>query len=371
MLLLSAVIDRDDVPVASKRTILYWWVAIFTLFRGLRWDVGTDWDQYLEVFSKSGWDNIFTYARNSSIHMEPGYIILNAFIKSFGFNYTGYLLLTNFFVLYAYARFSLTNSRNPVLVFVLFMFSTQFFPVRIGIAVAVLILGLCDFSKKRHLRVFICIFIAMNIHSSAMVFFPVYCMIFIKKIPTKLAVTVAFLWLQLASVPAYNDFLFSLVGNLNFLGEETTHKFENYLDYDPTLHGNTAIKLISGYLSSVVFIVLLWIFGNMITKKGAIIRRDNINFGFMFNVYYVFMMISIAFPGDNMAGLRRLQNYFMFAFPVLYAAYIVYAKNKYPNYRYFFTFMFIGYALFRVYALFFGRELFVNFPYRSVLDDVF
>ena len=368
LLLLCFFFEKDNVRLSDKKVVLAWLVLILTLFRGLRWDTGTDWDQYLSVFKVADWSNIFSFSRNSSTHMEPGYMLINVLVKTIGGGYTLFLLLTNFFVLYAYQRFALTNSTSPIFVFVLIIFSTQFFPVRIGIAVGVILLGLTNFSDKKFRRAIFFTLIAATIHSSAVIFIPIYCSIYIKKFPTLLAVIIAVVWMEIASLPAYNTFLFTLAGGLNFLGDETAHKFENYLDYGLTQSNRIVI---AGYLSSTIFILLLWIFGKMLDKKSPALLKDHINYDFLYNVYFVFMMIAIAFPGERMAGLRRLQNFFMFAFPVLFSVFIVNGKKKYPSYSIYYTFAIIGYAVFRAYSLFYGRDPEVHFPYKSILDHAF
>ena len=367
-MLLATFYERDDVKLSDKKVVLYWLVFIFTLFRGLRWETGTDWYQYLRVFESADWDNIFSFSRNVATHMEWGYMLINVVVKTFGGNYTVFLLATNFFVLYAYMRFALTNSVTPIFVFVLIMFSTQFFPVRIGIAVAILMLGLSDFTSRKYIRVLFFTFLASSIHSSAVAFIPVYFGIVVKKFPTLLAVLIAIIWMQLALIPSYNTFLFSIAGNLNVLGEETAHKFENYLDYGLT---KSTIVVVAGNVSTTLFIILLWLFGRMIDKKRPTLEDSKINYDFLYNVYFVFMMIAIAFPGERMTGLRRLQNYFMFAFPVLFSVFILNGKRRFPAYKFVFTMALIVYALFRMYTLFFGRDPEIHFPYRSIFTDAF
>lgn len=370
LLLLSAISERENVHLSRKRELLWFWVIVLTLFRGLRWETGTDWQQYYDVFQTADWSNIFSFARNSSVSMEWGYMLLNVLIKSIGGNYTLFLLLTNFFVLLAYMKFALSNSKTPIFIFILIIFSAQFFPVRIGIAVAVIILGLCNFSSKRYWRVTLYTLIAMSIHSSALAFLPIYFFSFYWKVPTKLAVATAILWMIIAQTSFYKDTLLIVAGNLNFLGDDAAHKFENYLDYN-LVKNSGMVMAFSGILSNTIFIVLLILFGNMINKPSAYLKNSNINYGFLFNIYFVFMMIAIAFPGDNMAGLRRLQNYFMFAFPILFSTYIVSNQKKFPQLKSIFALGFVFYILFRSYSLFFAGHLESNFPYISVLDNAF
>jgi hypothetical protein len=370
LLFLSTFFEREDVPGFRKKEILIFWVVIFTLFRGLRWQTGTDWEQYYQVFLTASWDNLFSFARNSSVSMESGYVLLNVLVKTIGGNYTVFLLLTNFFVMVAYMKFALTNSKTPIYIFVLIMFSTQFFPVRIGIAVAVILLGLCNFSQRKYKRVIAYTLVAASIHSSAFAFIPVYFFGFFKKVPTKLALAGAVMLMIIAQLPFYNGLLVSVAGGLHVLGDEASHKFETYINYDVTKNSG-AIIAFAGIVSNTIFIVLLILFGNMIKKQSAYLKSTNVNYDFLFNIYFVFIMIAIAFPGNNMAGLRRLQNYFMFAFPILFSTFILFNKKRYPQYAFVYMFAFFFYVLFRSYSLFFAGHLESNFPYLSVLDNAF
>jgi hypothetical protein len=372
LLLFTVFFDTERVSLKSKKEILIWWVAIFTLFRGLRWDTGTDWDQYLEVFQISSFDNIFNFARNGSVKMEPGYVFINAFVKLLGGDYTIFLLLTNLLVLWAYYKFSVTNSKTPIMVFVLMMFSTQFFPVRIGIAVGVILIGLFDFAKVNVKRGLFFTFLAATIHSSAMVFIPIY-ILGIKgfKPSTYLAVAVALAFLILAQTSAFTTFLTTVSGSIGFLGAEVTHKFDNYLNFDVAKKG--AVIAVSGILNNVIFIVLLLVFGKMIDKIGKTSdsKETKVYFNFLFNAFFVFIMISIVFQGETMAGLRRLQNYFMFAFALLFSYFIYHNKKIYPHLSLLLTFGLIFYALFRSYTLFFGGYPEAHFPYKSIFEYFF
>ena len=51
--ILSAYLDfvKTDAKVINR--MLWFWVIVFTLFRGLRWETGTDWVSYLSIFDRS------------------------------------------------------------------------------------------------------------------------------------------------------------------------------------------------------------------------------------------------------------------------------------------------------------------------------
>jgi len=373
LLLFSIFFDVENVSLKSKKEILIWWVIIFTIFRGIRWDTGTDWEQYLHVFQVSTLENIFNYTRNGgAVNMEPGYVFINAIVKALGGNYTIFLLLTNLLVLWSYYKFSITNSKTPIMVFVLLMFSTQFFPVRIGIAVGILMIGLFDLSKLSVKRGLFFTFLAFTIHSSSIVFVPVFLLGSRRFKPsTYLAVGVAIAFLILAETPLFKTFLTTISENIGFLGDDVAHKFDNYLDFDITKKG--AVIAVGGMINNIMFITLLFLFGKMIDKslKESFSKENEIYFTFLFNTFFVFVMISIVFQGDNMAGLRRLQNYFMFAFPLLFAFFIYRNRTLSPNLSIIFNLGLIFYALFRSYSLFFGGYPEAHFPYKSIFDFFF
>jgi hypothetical protein len=355
--------EKENNSLTTKRNIIFFYVIIFTLFRGLRWDTGTDWDQYYEVFLDVDWNDLFSYDRGLG-NMEPGYVFLNLLIKSVGGNYTLFLLITNLFVLIAYARFSLTNSESPIYIFVLIMFSTQFFPVRIGIAVAIILFGLFHFSKKKYFRVIVCTIIAMSFHSSAIIFLPVYFISFYKKIPTTLAVVITVGSMILVQSNTINTILSEISFIYGFIGEQNSEKFEHYLDY--TERGVTSSGITS-YLNSIIFILTLILFGYIIKKLKF--KEENIKYTFVYNMYFIFVLLGIIFSSENMANLRRTQNYFMFAFPILFSEFIVYGRTKQPRMGIVFTTIFIMYLLFRSYTLFFSGFPDEVFPYISIFES--
>lgn len=361
-LLFAILWERESINVETKRKVIFFYIVVFTLFRGLRWDTGTDWEQYYMVFGDVSWDTIFFYDRGYG-YMEPGYVLLNLIIRTLGGNYTTFLLLTNFLVLYTYAKFSFSNSNTPIYVFVLMMFSTQFFPVRIGIAVAFIILGLCYFSQKRYLRVVIYTIIAASIHSSAIVFLPVYFISFYKRIPWITAVLICVLALIIVQTDTINTIFSQISFIYGFVGEQNADKFQHYLDYEE----KEAVSGVASYFSSLIFILTLFLFGRMLKKTKY--EDSAINYDFTYNIYFIFVLIGIAFSSENMSNLKRMQNYFMFAFPILFSFFIYSGQKKYPNFKLLFTLIFIFYIIFRAYILLFTGFPGEHFPYFSIFDS--
>ena len=159
---------------------LYFWVVVFTLFRGLRWGTGTDWSQYYACFERADWSNIFTYYRYGLYTelMEYGYVFLNVFVKSIFSHYTFFLLLTNLAILLNFAYFSRKYvPQYPLLTFTLLVVFNPIFPVRQDIAMLFLFWA-CHFSVcKKYLLSVLFVFIASTIHDMSIIFLPL-CFLF-------------------------------------------------------------------------------------------------------------------------------------------------------------------------------------------------
>ncbi len=57
-------LDFININFRTKRNIIIIWCVFFTLFGGLRWNTGGDFDSYYEIFKSANWDNVFNYYRS-------------------------------------------------------------------------------------------------------------------------------------------------------------------------------------------------------------------------------------------------------------------------------------------------------------------
>lgn len=169
-----------DIPggnIDTKIKIIVFPVAILTLFFGLRWNCGTDWDQYYNIFRSVKWDNFYNMNRygNDAQLVEPGFAFVNVLLKTIGNgSYTFYLLITNLcrFLLMAYVSFKL--SKTPVITFFGFLSLQYMFPTRNPYATAVFFVGFI-FILKRDLLHYTLVWLgAVSIHVSSVLVFPLY-----------------------------------------------------------------------------------------------------------------------------------------------------------------------------------------------------
>jgi hypothetical protein len=92
------------------------------LFTGLRWETGTDWDSYKDLFD----DIEFNWTFLLNVYaFDLGYVLFNALARLFTDNYTIFLLIDSFFALTLVYLFLIKYSFNPNLSF--FLFYNAFF----------------------------------------------------------------------------------------------------------------------------------------------------------------------------------------------------------------------------------------------------
>jgi len=140
--------------------------AIFlALFEGLRWEIGTDWDPYYQYFR---------FLDNE--HNEIGYYYITKAIRLFTDKYTFYLLLQAFFFYLTFAAFIIKHSDNPgISLTILYCSFLPFWGCnRQFLALTIIILSIDFVLRRKFLPFFLCVAIATSMHTTAIIFAPVY-----------------------------------------------------------------------------------------------------------------------------------------------------------------------------------------------------
>ena len=87
ILILSVVFDSNYFSKNFRNIVLAIDVLLITCFVGLRWNVGSDWEQYLTCFRTIKDSEMFHYYRYGTQYFEPLYSFINWFTKIiFGIN---------------------------------------------------------------------------------------------------------------------------------------------------------------------------------------------------------------------------------------------------------------------------------------------
>lgn len=170
----------DTPKMNTKQKKMLMGVVIFwlTLFFGLRWDCGTDWDQYYGIFKGVSWDNFIhmnRYGGDSNENVEVGFAFVNIFLKTIGFgSYTFYLLITNLGRFWLMAALSFKLSRYPIVTFFGFLSLQYFFPTRNPFATAIYFFGFIYIVSREFRKYFMVFIAACSVHISSILMFFTY-----------------------------------------------------------------------------------------------------------------------------------------------------------------------------------------------------
>lgn len=136
------------------------------LYEGLRWQIGTDWDNYYNAFMQ--------YEDDS--HMDAGYMLFNKVIFNIYPSYTFFLLVFSTFVYCVIACFFRKFSPIPLVSL------CWYYCGMVGVmgcnrqilAMAICLLSLRFVQERNLIKFLVVILIAMSFHLTALTFVPVY-----------------------------------------------------------------------------------------------------------------------------------------------------------------------------------------------------
>lgn len=171
LIFISGILEiKFNLSDASKFSV-YCFLYIIIVFQiGLRWETGTDWENYFRNFENT--NDILIVLANSLIGFELGYGLLVYFFKIFSSNYSLFLLF-HALVFYLILFKSFKKFSPYFTVTLLFYYSTNLGMVgsnRQLLALAICLMAL-DFIKDRNwIFFFSIVFIACLFHTSAFLF---------------------------------------------------------------------------------------------------------------------------------------------------------------------------------------------------------
>lgn len=350
LLITSVVFDVRYSSVEVKRFILLLLGLLFLLFRGLRWDTGTDWGQYLNVFHSAQWDNIFSFHRYGDEFMEFGYVFLNVLIKSVFGHYSAFLLIVNAFVLISYARFSWRFSLYPLIAFAILMLSYGFFPVRQNLAIAIALYAFPYFFKRQHLGFVAVVLAAFSVHTSAIVLLFMYGL----RKPFPVAFS---LFASIASffLGAYiKTLLIGLAKLLSVFGGLFSNRILVYLDFF-SVESNRGV---AGMVLSLIFYLLFVLYRPRVSRDRLPV------YNVFLNMFVLTAVISNLFSA-YFVELGRIASLFAFSGSVLLAELFHYVNKQESKLLVLGYFVLCCYLFYRFYGWldFFPQ---VHFPYQLV-----
>lgn len=358
LVFLCCIFEFTKTEIKTKKKIIIFWCIFFTLFGGLRWRIGGDWDQYFDHYLSSNWDNIFNYDRygNGREQLEPLFVFLNVFIKSIFGDFYWYNLIECGFIQYTIYHFCCRYSpTKPLLLYSWIIIAAfNYFPVRSGLAMSI---GWWCFRyiQEQRLKPFLIIaFIAFSIHHQCIILFPLY---WVGRIRINLMIySIIYIILILIS-----NQIQSIVTLLSMATEGNVAE-KAYLYTQSETIGYAGPSYMSWGLNYFLILIFYWV------GKQKHLLHDRW-YNTLINTNLIYMAIFIVFS-EGMGDLTRLASVIVPAFLILFITAIHhFLTSKNAIYRFsaisFFV-LYYSYKFAQVGQGYFFKE--ANIPYKTIFD---
>lgn len=297
---------------------------LLVLFTGLRWETGTDWEPYKELFDtlKLDWTfllNVYSF--------DLGYVLFNALIRLFTDSYTVFLLIDSLVAVGIVFWFVSKYSKYPNLSFFVF-YNAYFVAQFMGSNRRIVSLGLMLFyfsaiflkNKRRQLATLLTAFL---FHRSALIGIASYLIPQVRLSPTKV-----FLVLSISLVIGATQAPFKLIGIIAnsltaFQGNPLIEKMLYYSDFNDEQIPENVNPVVQMGLSTVKRLCFLLFYLWLITKKRGTL--DPLT-DFFFNIYIAGFAFYLLLNGAS--TFQMLTTYFTFVEVALIGRMWVYTNKK-------------------------------------------
>lgn len=289
------------------KIIFILFIMLFYFLSFLRWETGTDWENYLITFQVS--EDI-----SQIIHVkEYGFKLLNHIVKNFTDNYTVFLFIsaTIIFILKGYTIWKLSLVPLLSLLMSFCLFQSDIYFVRQNIAAAILFFSIKYILNKKLIKFLICICLATLIHQTAMIFIicyflinnitaskKIYILFFIIAIIVSLNIEKILIFFSLILPKSYADKIIFYLSLQNYNFGYKTYMSKNMIILSASLNR----------------IFLLFIYSLFRKKFPLYIKK-------IFFIYYIGFLLFLVFTPISLS-LGRIVYYFDFMqliiFPSIY-----------------------------------------------------
>ncbi|MGV8878721.1 MAG: EpsG family protein [Sphingobacteriaceae bacterium] len=157
------------------KSVLFWCISASLIFiSSIRWETGPDWNSYLSFYR-----DIELYTKGSLVSanfMEPGYTKMNLWMKSLGFNYSGFLCMIAILTIGLKAR--VISAHREVLMTALFLYYCYYLAdivsVRQFTALSITLFSSLFIIKRKPVYFFLFVVCACTIHITSVLFIFAY-----------------------------------------------------------------------------------------------------------------------------------------------------------------------------------------------------
>lgn len=378
--ILCSYYDFVVTPLSRKKHIMWIWIVVFTLFRGLRWKIGTDWDQFYYVFMHSQFDHIFNYIREYDIYgtktMEFGYMFINTTINELGLSYTVFLILTNWLIMYCLYKFSWNNSKYPLLTFLCLMgFVDLPFPVRQTIAISIGLLSFKYLFTKEYIKFIIIALICISIHQSAFVLFIIFLVTFFLKKSNSIHISwkyYAFAYIATFFISlAFDKYIQSILLVVGLLGDSASSSVSYYVSLSNTYSVDN-YRANSVFFQGISFHVFFFILLFIREKYNKMCHDSVCHFEQYFFLYTLSAVLLNLVRQNEASGMYELLNRITAIFDVsalIFPLIFIWLKKKSNRYSFMIYILFVMYIGYKFYNQIWNNvysDLFI--PYKSIFD---
>lgn len=357
LVFISFVFIRSDVKI--QKVIMLFWVLFFTLFGGLRWEIGGDWKQYYFHFLNSSWNNIFNYDRygNGVETLEPGFVFLNVLIKTLFDKFWIYNLIICLIIQLSNYKFSIYFfPKYPLLCHcTLLIMANYIFPVRSGLSLGICIWAYIYLKQRKILKYALVVAIASLIHYQQLILLPLYFLQYVK-LKGKYLIIIFISIILLSFV--LKKYVVAL--SLLFSGE-LGNKMYNYTQ-EETL-GFLGPSYIGWALNAFFLIIYINIRSRFSLQKDCWYNA-------LINIFIIYNAIFIIFSG-GMGDLARLSSSLLPAQCLLLVdAFVKMSRDKVFLVRILSFIFFFSYMLYKIPTIWSGTYFKYNsVPYKTIFTD--
>lgn len=337
-----SVFIKDKIDKLIVFSFLFFFLIIFA---GFRFETGFDYDNYYLAYKLVN-DAGFSW------DIEPLIAMLMKFCEQFSLDYGGFIFIMAFLAISLKAKFIWKYSVIPLLSAALYFsrifLIADFGQIRQGLALALVLWSYVHIVDKNFKKYLLILFIALFVHVSSILFFPIYFIAHKKIKPLYLLITLTF-----AILIATLNVKELLVGYMsNYLPEFVARKLLYY--------GEAESEEIIGITYSVVLRISLMLTFLLFFRKKI---YDSVNYLVFFNIYFwgiIFYLIFNSLPQLSGRGSMYFQQFELFLFP-----YLIYLLRDNVLKIIVFIFIFI-YCLWGISSTINSQEG-VFLPYKSLL----
>lgn len=275
---------------AVVKLIVLFWMSVLSLMAGFRYDVGTDWLNYVEYFQMCP---DLSHIYPNDVNIEWGGYLLMAFVKSIGGGPELWFFIMSaisFAAIYRAMRVLFPQVLGSALLiyYCFFFLQCHFNIVRQGTMASFVWLALSYVPQHKLKAYLLWMLVATSIHISALVFIPLFWLINRKYKPI---LTWGILIALFAVGIKFQKLIFNLDIGLSIIGDKVEYYTENYYQ-GQELNDNLSIGTIA------YTIVYLWI--SLFSDRFKNVK----NFNLVKNALFFSLCILFSFRGSGVFAER-------------------------------------------------------------------